>query len=171
MATEVHPEAPKAGELPLPGYAAWSPNELQAKLAEIGAPTQGSREELVERLKTYTLQTGIVLNRPVLRGDDGDKLTPPPMPVQVSSLYPKGSFVPIVKLNVFEVDHNIVESHLSKLICACPCRLLQWSCAPRPIPPPDMGLNFPHGSGAPSFDPRHGASSAPYAGDGSLRAA
>uniref|UniRef100_H9GQ49 SAP domain-containing protein n=1 Tax=Anolis carolinensis TaxID=28377 RepID=H9GQ49_ANOCA len=90
MATEVHPEAPKAGELPLPGYAAWSPNELQAKLAEIGAPTQGSREELVERLKTYTLQTGIVLNRPVLRGDDGDKLTPPPMPVQVSSLYPKG---------------------------------------------------------------------------------
>uniref|UniRef100_H9GE45 SAP domain-containing protein n=1 Tax=Anolis carolinensis TaxID=28377 RepID=H9GE45_ANOCA len=87
MATEVHPEAPKAGELPLPGYAAWSPNELQAKLAEIGAPTQGSREELVERLKTYTLQTGIVLNRPVLRGDDGDKLTPPPMPVQVTSAH------------------------------------------------------------------------------------
>ncbi|XP_060614351.1 splicing factor 3B subunit 2 [Anolis sagrei] len=82
MASEVHSEPPKAGELPLPGYAAWSPNELQAKLAEIGAPTQGSREELLDRLKTYTLQTGIVLNRPVLRGDDGDKPVPPPMPVQ-----------------------------------------------------------------------------------------
>lgn len=39
MASEGHSEAPK--ELPLPGYGAWSPNELQAKLAEIGAPTQG----------------------------------------------------------------------------------------------------------------------------------
>lgn len=41
MATEPHSETPQAGELSLPTYAAWSPNELQAKLAEIGAPTQG----------------------------------------------------------------------------------------------------------------------------------
>lgn len=96
MAAE-HPEPP-AAELPAPGpaagpgYAAWAPAELQARLAEIGAPTQGqegegvrrgpglpgkegegeglppgpaaltrpvcagSREELVERLQTYTLQ-------------------------------------------------------------------------------------------------------------------
>lgn len=102
MATE-HPEAPK-GELQLPPppppghYGAWAAQELQAKLAEIGAPIQGegiggacaeagsgdpgdsgwgrsllgvgvgvartdpelgpagSREELVERLQTYTRQ-------------------------------------------------------------------------------------------------------------------
>lgn len=29
------------------------------------------------------LQTGIVLNRPVLRGEDGDKAAPPPMSAQV----------------------------------------------------------------------------------------
>ena len=28
-------------------------------------------------------QTGIVLNRPVLRGEDGDKAAPPPMSAQV----------------------------------------------------------------------------------------
>ncbi|KAK2499379.1 hypothetical protein MC885_010940 [Smutsia gigantea] len=101
MAAE-HSEPPK-GELQLPPppppghYGAWAAQELQAKLAEIGAPIQGSREELVERLQTYTRQvnvgsgtlgqanllkeafmtphdkvfihyTGIVLNRPVLRG-------------------------------------------------------------------------------------------------------
>lgn len=86
MATEPHSEPPQAGELSLPTYAAWSPNELQAKLAEIGAPTQGAREELVERLQTYTLQTGIVLNRPVLRGDEGEKPPPPPMPGQAAVL-------------------------------------------------------------------------------------
>nr|2DO5_A Chain A, Splicing factor 3B subunit 2 [Homo sapiens] len=46
------------------GYGAWAAQELQAKLAEIGAPIQGNREELVERLQSYTRQTGIVLNRP-----------------------------------------------------------------------------------------------------------
>ncbi|XP_077184949.1 splicing factor 3B subunit 2 isoform X2 [Paroedura picta] len=86
MATEPHSEPPQAGELPMPAYGAWSPNELQAKLAEIGAPTQGGREELVERLQTYTLQTGMVLNRPVLRGDEGEKPVPPPMPGQAAVL-------------------------------------------------------------------------------------
>lgn len=46
----------------------------------------GSREELVERLQTYTRQTGIVLNRPVLRGEDGDKAAPPPMSAQLSGI-------------------------------------------------------------------------------------
>ncbi|KAJ1065998.1 hypothetical protein K5549_013511 [Capra hircus] len=91
MAAE-HPEPPK-GELQLPPppppghYGAWAAQELQAKLAEIGAPIQaGSREELVERLQAYTRQTGIVLNRPVLRGEDGDKAAPPPMSAQDSFL-------------------------------------------------------------------------------------
>ncbi|KAL1789443.1 splicing factor 3B subunit 2 isoform X2 [Sigmodon hispidus] len=90
MAAE-HPEPPK-GELQLPPppppghYGAWAAQELQAKLAEIGAPIQGSREELVERLQTYTRQTGLVLNRPVLRGEDGDKAAPPPMSAQLSGI-------------------------------------------------------------------------------------
>ncbi|PNJ38540.1 SF3B2 isoform 5, partial [Pongo abelii] len=90
MATE-HPEPPKA-ELQLPPppppghYGAWAAQELQAKLAEIGAPIQGNREELVERLQTYTRQTGIVLNRPVLRGEDGDKAAPPPMSAQLPGI-------------------------------------------------------------------------------------
>ncbi|KAA0996057.1 SAP domain-containing protein, partial [Pseudonocardia sp. EV170527-09] len=72
---------------PPPGhYGAWAAQELQARLAEIGAPIQGSREELVERLQTYTRQTGIVLNRPVLRGEDGDKAAPPPMSAQLSGI-------------------------------------------------------------------------------------
>ncbi|XP_071657582.1 splicing factor 3B subunit 2 isoform X2 [Patagioenas fasciata] len=54
-------------------YSGWAPAELQATLAGIGAPAQGSREELLERLQNYTLQTGIVLSRPVLRPEDGDK--------------------------------------------------------------------------------------------------
>lgn len=46
MAAEAHSESSKPGDLPLPGYGAWSPNELQAKLAEIGAPTQGEGREV-----------------------------------------------------------------------------------------------------------------------------
>uniref|UniRef100_A0A8C5XQE3 Splicing factor 3b subunit 2 n=1 Tax=Microcebus murinus TaxID=30608 RepID=A0A8C5XQE3_MICMU len=91
MATEI-PEPPKA-ELQLPPqpppghYGAWAAQELQAKLAEIGAPIQGSCEELVERLQSYTRQTGIVLNRPpILRGEDGDKAAPPPMSAQLSGI-------------------------------------------------------------------------------------
>ncbi|KAG8146702.1 putative Splicing factor 3B subunit 2 protein [Naja naja] len=80
MASEGHSEIPKAGELPLPGYGAWSPKELQAKLAEIGAPTQGSREELLERLQTYTLQVqGIPLPPPPM-GMPPMQPPPPPPP-------------------------------------------------------------------------------------------
>ncbi|XP_061462759.1 splicing factor 3B subunit 2 [Rhineura floridana] len=127
MVSEAHPEPPKAGEMPLPGYAAWSPNELQAKLAEIGAPTQGSREELVERLQTYTLQTGIVLNRPVLRGDDGDKSGPPPMQGQ----HP-GMPLPPPPMGMPPMQ------------------------PPPPPPPPGMGLNFPMGVGPPPPPPGMG---------------
>ncbi|XP_060550376.1 splicing factor 3B subunit 2 [Pantherophis guttatus] len=127
MASEGHSEAPKAGELPLPGYGAWSPNELQAKLAEIGAPTQGSREELLERLQTYTLQTGILLTRPVLRGDDGDNPAPPPLPgpVQGIPLPPPPMGMPPMQ--------------------------------PPPPPPPGMGLSFPMGVGPPPPPPTIGA--------------
>ncbi|XP_048371008.1 splicing factor 3B subunit 2 isoform X1 [Sphaerodactylus townsendi] len=123
MATEVHSETPQTGELPMPAYGTWSPNELQAKLAEIGAPTQGGREELVERLQTYTLQTGMVLNRPILRGDDGEK--PPPMPGQLSGipLPPPPMGMPLMQP------------------------------PPPPPPPPGMGLNFPMGVGPPPLPP------------------
>ncbi|XP_032939362.1 splicing factor 3B subunit 2 [Catharus ustulatus] len=57
-------------------YAGWAHPELQATLAGIGAPAQGTREELVERLQAYTLQTGIVLSRPA----EGDKAPPPQLP-------------------------------------------------------------------------------------------
>ncbi|XP_064359715.1 splicing factor 3B subunit 2 isoform X1 [Dromaius novaehollandiae] len=101
MATE-RPEGaagPGAGELPPPPppYAAWAPAELQATLADIGAPAQGSREELVERLQTYTLQTGIVLSRPVLRPEEGDKGGQPPLPGQLPGLalqHPPVAMVP-----------------------------------------------------------------------------
>ncbi|KAM8793776.1 splicing factor 3B subunit 2 [Eudromia elegans] len=77
-------ERAEAAEAP---YGAWAAAELQAALGEIGAPAQGSREELLERLQSYTLQTGIVLSRPGL--PDGDKVAPPPLPGQLGlSLQP-----------------------------------------------------------------------------------
>ncbi|TFK11987.1 methyltransferase-like protein 6 [Platysternon megacephalum] len=126
MATE-HPEPPK-GELPLPAYGAWAPAELQAKLAEIGAPVQGSREELVERLQTYTLQTGIVLSRPSLRGDDGDKPTPPPIPGQLPG-------IPLPPP---------------------PMGMPPMQPPPPPPPPPGISLNFPMGVGPPPPPPGMG---------------
>ncbi|XP_074861785.1 splicing factor 3B subunit 2 isoform X2 [Carettochelys insculpta] len=123
MAAE-HPEPPK-GELPLPAYGAWAPAELQAKLAEIGAPVQGSREELVERLQTYTLQTGMVLSRPSLRGDDSDKPTPPPMPGQLPG-------IPLPPP---------------------PMGMPPMQPPPPPPPPPGIGLNFPMGVGPPPPPP------------------
>ncbi|XP_058871887.1 splicing factor 3B subunit 2-like isoform X2 [Acipenser ruthenus] len=57
----------------------WSIQELQAKLAEIGAPNMGPREEMIDRLKGYSMQTGILLTKPVFRSDDGDKSGPSPV--------------------------------------------------------------------------------------------
>ncbi|XP_072314697.1 splicing factor 3B subunit 2 [Eucyclogobius newberryi] len=42
----------------------WSHPELQARLAEIGAPNMGPREELMDRLRGYMIQTGILLTKP-----------------------------------------------------------------------------------------------------------
>ncbi|KAF7656235.1 hypothetical protein LDENG_00044530 [Lucifuga dentata] len=42
----------------------WSNPELQAKLAELGAPSMGPREELIDRLKGYMIQSGILLSKP-----------------------------------------------------------------------------------------------------------
>ncbi|XP_064408037.1 splicing factor 3B subunit 2 [Latimeria chalumnae] len=85
MASDGPPGTEPKPDLAL-AYNAWSFQELQSKLAEIGAPNQGSREELLDRLKNYSLQTGIVLARPILRGDDGDKVGLPPMPGQMSGM-------------------------------------------------------------------------------------
>uniref|UniRef100_A0A096LSB9 Splicing factor 3b, subunit 2 n=1 Tax=Poecilia formosa TaxID=48698 RepID=A0A096LSB9_POEFO len=42
----------------------WSNPDLQTKLAELGAPNMGPREELIDRLKGYMIQTGIILTKP-----------------------------------------------------------------------------------------------------------
>ncbi|XP_068164137.1 splicing factor 3B subunit 2 [Antennarius striatus] len=42
----------------------WSNAELQSKLGQLGAPTMGPREELIDRLKGYMMQTGILLSKP-----------------------------------------------------------------------------------------------------------
>ncbi|XP_030636702.1 splicing factor 3B subunit 2 [Chanos chanos] len=77
-----------------PDLNTWSNPELQAKLAEIGAPNMGPREELVERLKAYTMQTGVLLSKPNLSGGD-DKMPStmaglPPMPPMPSMPLPPG---------------------------------------------------------------------------------
>ncbi|XP_072776248.1 splicing factor 3B subunit 2 isoform X2 [Taeniopygia guttata] len=69
-------------------YAGWAHPELQATLAGIGAPAQGTREELLERLQAYTLQTGIVLSRPALRPEEGDKAPPPQLPPALPLQHP-----------------------------------------------------------------------------------
>ncbi|XP_034019868.1 LOW QUALITY PROTEIN: splicing factor 3B subunit 2 [Thalassophryne amazonica] len=65
--------------------ATWSNPELQSKLAELGAPTMGPREELIDRLKGYMIQTGIRLSKPnddTPVGPQLPSLPPlPPMPM------------------------------------------------------------------------------------------
>ncbi|CAB1345462.1 unnamed protein product [Coregonus sp. 'balchen'] len=60
----------------------WSNPELQAKLGELGAPNMGPREEMLDRLKGYMMQTGMMLSKPNLGGDDK------PMTPQVSTNRP-----------------------------------------------------------------------------------
>lgn len=70
----------------VPELGTWSIAELQAKLNEIGFSPQGVREDLIERLQNYSLQTGSILNRPV-RKDELDKGHPmPPMPGQMAGM-------------------------------------------------------------------------------------
>ncbi|KAI3376267.1 hypothetical protein L3Q82_016777, partial [Scortum barcoo] len=73
------------------GLNTWSHPELQAKLAELGAPTMGPREELIERLKGYMMQTGILLSKP----NDDKSMGPqvpgmPPMPPMPMPPMPPG---------------------------------------------------------------------------------
>ncbi|XP_029943851.1 splicing factor 3B subunit 2 [Salarias fasciatus] len=67
------------------GLNKWSNLELQAKLAEMGAPNMGPREELIERLRDYMIQTGIPLSKPIdekLMASQMGVIPPmPPMPM------------------------------------------------------------------------------------------
>ncbi|XP_041269423.1 splicing factor 3B subunit 2 [Onychostruthus taczanowskii] len=55
-------------------YAGWAHPELQATLAGIGAPAQGTREELLERLQAYTLWPPLTPSAP--------RQLPPALPLQ-----------------------------------------------------------------------------------------
>ncbi|XP_034532545.1 splicing factor 3B subunit 2 [Notolabrus celidotus] len=73
------------------GLNTWSHPELQGKLAELGAPNMGPREELMDRLKGYMLQTGILLSKP----NDDKQMGPqipgmPPMPPMPMPPMPPG---------------------------------------------------------------------------------
>lgn len=73
MAAE-RPEAAAAAASGPGDYASWAPAELRHCLGSIGAAVHGSREELLERLQSYTMQTGVVLSRPTLRPEE-ERLT------------------------------------------------------------------------------------------------
>ncbi|XP_056431635.1 splicing factor 3B subunit 2 [Gadus chalcogrammus] len=69
----------------------WSHPELQAKLGELGAPNMGPREELIDRLKGYMIQTGVLLSKP----NDDKSMGPqmqglPPMPPMPMPPLPPG---------------------------------------------------------------------------------
>ncbi|CAJ1086047.1 splicing factor 3B subunit 2 isoform X2 [Xyrichtys novacula] len=73
------------------GLNTWSHQELQGKLAELGAPNMGPREELIDRLKGYMIQTGILLSKP----NDDKQMGPqipgmPPMPPMPMPPMPPG---------------------------------------------------------------------------------
>ncbi|XP_036592573.1 splicing factor 3B subunit 2-like [Trichosurus vulpecula] len=93
---------------PMAMTQAWATPELQ-----------GSQEELVERLQAYTRQTGVVLDRPVLRIEDGDKTAPPPP----------------------------VAAQLSGIPLPLPPMGLSPLHPPSRPPPPGLGLGLPMGAG------------------------
>ncbi|XP_068443588.1 splicing factor 3B subunit 2 [Clinocottus analis] len=69
----------------------WSHPELHAKLAELGAPTMGPREELMDRLKGYMIQTGILLSKPNDDKPMGSQMPGiPPMPPMPMPPMPPG---------------------------------------------------------------------------------
>ncbi|XP_070849798.1 splicing factor 3B subunit 2 [Chaetodon trifascialis] len=69
----------------------WSHPELQSKLAELGAPTMGPREELIDRLKSYMMQTGILLSKPNDDKSMGSQVPGmPPMPPMPMPPMPPG---------------------------------------------------------------------------------
>nr|XP_055051389.1 splicing factor 3B subunit 2 [Misgurnus anguillicaudatus] len=88
MASDVPPGAESQLD-----FNAWTHGELQAKLAEFGAPNMGPREELIDRLKAYA-QSGMVLTKPNIPGGDDKGMTTmpglPPMPPMPSMPLPPG---------------------------------------------------------------------------------
>ncbi|XP_016347530.1 splicing factor 3B subunit 2 isoform X2 [Sinocyclocheilus anshuiensis] len=88
MASDVPP-----GADPNVDFNAWTHGELQAKLAEFGAPNMGPREELIDRLKSYA-QSGMILTKPNMSGGDAKSMTTmpglPPMPPMPSMPLPPG---------------------------------------------------------------------------------
>ncbi|NP_001098747.1 splicing factor 3B subunit 2 [Danio rerio] len=60
-------------------FNTWTHGELQAKLAEFGAPNMGPREELIDRLKSYA-QPGMIFNKPNIPGEDKSLTTMPGLP-------------------------------------------------------------------------------------------
>ncbi|XP_067255927.1 splicing factor 3B subunit 2 [Chanodichthys erythropterus] len=74
-------------------FNTWTHGELQAKLAEFGAPNMGPREELIDRLKSYA-QSGMILTKPNMSGGDEKGMTTmpglPPMPPMPSMPLPPG---------------------------------------------------------------------------------
>lgn len=69
----------------------WSHPELHSKLAELGAPMMGPREELIDRLKGYMIQTGILLSKPNDDKSMGSQMQGiPPMPPMPMPPMPPG---------------------------------------------------------------------------------
>ncbi|XP_062300539.1 splicing factor 3B subunit 2 isoform X2 [Scomber scombrus] len=69
----------------------WSNPELQGRLAELGAPAMGPREELIDRLKGYMIQTGILLSKPNDDKPMGSQMQGiPPMPPMPMPPMPPG---------------------------------------------------------------------------------
>ncbi|XP_064205403.1 splicing factor 3B subunit 2 isoform X1 [Anguilla rostrata] len=95
MATDgppgIEPNPPDLGGS-LAALNTWSNSELQAKLSEIGAPNIGPREELIDRLKGYIMQTGMMPSKPNLQSMD-DKAAP--LPSQMPSLPPMPPIPPM----------------------------------------------------------------------------
>ncbi|XP_037116142.1 splicing factor 3B subunit 2 [Syngnathus acus] len=58
------------------GLNSWTHRELQVKLAELGMPVMGPREELMERCKNYMIQTGILFGK--VHDDNGMGSQMPP---------------------------------------------------------------------------------------------
>ncbi|TRY83347.1 hypothetical protein DNTS_015068 [Danionella cerebrum] len=84
-------EGPQGAELNL-DFNTWGHGELQAKLAEFGAPNMGPREELIDRLNSIAQQTGMIITKPQMAGgeDQGLPVLPslPPLPPMPSMPLP-----------------------------------------------------------------------------------
>ncbi|XP_069036544.1 splicing factor 3B subunit 2 isoform X2 [Lepisosteus oculatus] len=158
MATDVPPgteQAPPDLGSSVAALNTWSVQELQAKLAEIGAPTMGPREEMIDRLKAYAMQTGMMLTKPTLQAGDGDVVAPlpaqmpglpmPPMPLPLPPPPPPGMFPalgmmgvpppPGLRMPLLDPGSLSQEEHL-KMAQQRAAMLLQEEERAKPQPPP-----------------------------------